>query len=68
VRKIGPRIHLAAITLLWGGCMVGMGFVKTWEAMAGLRVLLGVLEAGGFIFPSLSLREPSRLGNGEILC
>ncbi|KAK4143042.1 general substrate transporter [Dichotomopilus funicola] len=50
VRKIGPRVHLAAITILWGGCMIGMGFVQTWEAMAGLRVLLGVLEAG--FFPS----------------
>lgn len=46
VRKIGPRIHLAAITFLWGACMVGMGFVKKWDQMAGLRVLLGVLEAG----------------------
>ncbi|AEO68025.1 0950c51d-1b26-4ba1-92ae-c84f0f5d4fd6 [Thermothielavioides terrestris] len=50
VRKIGPRIHLAAITLLWGACMTGMGFVKRWDQMAGLRVLLGVLEAG--FFPS----------------
>ena len=50
VRKIGPRIHLAAITTLWGGCMIGMGFVNDWQAMAGMRVLLGVLEAG--FFPS----------------
>lgn len=46
VRKVGPRIHLALITLLWGSCMIGMGFVKDWQTMAGLRVLLGVLEAG----------------------
>ncbi|SPO00345.1 related to putative tartrate transporter [Cephalotrichum gorgonifer] len=50
VRKLGPRIHLAAITLLWGALMIGMGFVKTWEQMAAMRVLLGVLEAG--FFPS----------------
>jgi len=50
VRKIGPRVHLAVITLLWGSCMIGMGFVKNWEQMAGLRVLLGFLEAG--FFPS----------------
>lgn len=30
--------------------MVGMGFVTQWDAMAGLRVLLGLLEAG--FFPS----------------
>ncbi|KAK0649424.1 major facilitator superfamily domain-containing protein [Cercophora newfieldiana] len=50
VRKIGPRIHLAAITILWGGCMIGMGFSGNWRVMAGLRVVLGVLEAG--FFPS----------------
>lgn len=48
VRKLGPRIHLAMITLLWGACMVGMGFVKKWEDMAGLRVVLGILEAGRY--------------------
>ncbi|KAL2163455.1 hypothetical protein VTH06DRAFT_5513 [Thermothelomyces fergusii] len=50
VRKIGPRLHLAVITILWGSCMIGMGFVKNWGQMAGLRVLLGFLEAG--FFPS----------------
>jgi sugar phosphate permease len=50
VRKIGPRIHMAVITILWGGVMIGMGFVKKWDEMAGLRVLLGFLEAG--FFPS----------------
>ncbi|CAK7221443.1 hypothetical protein SEUCBS140593_004570 [Sporothrix eucalyptigena] len=50
VRKIGPRINLSFITLLWGACMVGMGFVSSWKVMAGLRVLLGILEAG--FFPS----------------
>lgn len=50
VRKLGPRIHLSLITLFWGATMLGMGFVKNWQALAGLRVLLGVLEAG--FFPS----------------
>jgi hypothetical protein len=43
---------MAVITVLWGGCMIGMGFVKKWDEMAGLRVLLGFLEAGEFIFPN----------------
>lgn len=30
--------------------MIGMGFVKSWSVMAGLRVILGMLEAG--FFPS----------------
>ncbi|KAF7324581.1 Pantothenate transporter liz1 [Mycena kentingensis (nom. inval.)] len=50
VRKFGPRRHLAAITLLWGAVMIGMGFVKNWEQLAALRVVLGILEAG--FFPS----------------
>jgi len=50
IRKVGPRIHLALITLLWGAVMIGMGFSDNWETLAALRVLLGVLEAG--FFPS----------------
>ncbi|KAF2677808.1 major facilitator superfamily transporter [Lentithecium fluviatile CBS 122367] len=50
VRKLGPRIHLSTIVVLWGAVMIGMGFVKDWESLAGLRVILGILEAG--FFPS----------------
>jgi hypothetical protein len=28
--------------------LAGMGFVKTWDALAALRVILGILEAGFF--------------------
>jgi len=49
-RKLGPRNFLSAIVVLWGSVMVGMGFVKSYEALAACRVLLGVLEAG--FFPS----------------
>lgn len=48
VRKLGPRLHLSSITILWGGIMIIMAFVKNWQTMAGLRVVLGVLEAGFF--------------------
>ncbi|GFP59672.1 hypothetical protein ACSS6W_009785 [Trichoderma asperelloides] len=50
VRKIGPRLHLAFITLLWGAVMIGMGFVKDFKQLAALRTVLGILEAG--FFPS----------------
>jgi MFS family permease len=50
VRKLGPRIHLSTIVVLWGAVMIGMGFVKDWESLAALRVVLGILEAG--FFPS----------------
>lgn len=48
LRKIGPRKFLSAITLFWGAVMIGFGFVHDWTAMMGLRVILGVLEAGFF--------------------
>ena len=41
---------MAVITILWGGVMIGMGFVQKWDQMAAMRVLLGFLEAG--FFPS----------------
>lgn len=40
-RKIGPRWFLSGITLAWGAVMIGIGFVKTWQTLAGLRVLVG---------------------------
>lgn len=50
VRAIGPRPHLAGITLLWGAVMIGMGFVKNFPQLAALRAVLGLFEAG--FFPS----------------
>lgn len=48
VRAIGPRIHLSTIMFLWGGVMIGMGFVQQWQQLAILRVALGLFEAGFF--------------------
>src|SRR5271163_2725147 len=39
LRKVGPRIFLPTIILLWGIVMVGMGFVKNWKTITGLRVI-----------------------------
>ncbi|KAF2276984.1 phthalate transporter-like protein [Westerdykella ornata] len=50
VRKLGPRNFLSAIVVMWGAVMLGMGFVKNFEALAALRVVLGIFEAG--FFPS----------------
>ncbi|BCS23773.1 uncharacterized protein APUU_40217A [Aspergillus puulaauensis] len=49
-RKIGPRIFMGFITVAWGLVMVGMGLVHDWREMTGLRIVLGVFEAG--LFPS----------------
>ena len=49
-RALGPRLHISAITLFWGAAVVGMAFVTNFGALTGLRLLLGVFEAG--FFPS----------------
>ncbi|KAJ5995538.1 phthalate transporter [Penicillium waksmanii] len=46
IRKIGPRIFISTIVLLWGAVMIAFGFAPTWPVMAGLRIILGALEAG----------------------
>ncbi|KAH7037872.1 major facilitator superfamily domain-containing protein [Microdochium trichocladiopsis] len=51
IRKLGPRLHLSIIILLWGAVMIGMGFAPNFSAMAALRFVLGILEAG--FFPSV---------------
>jgi len=48
LRKLGPRIFLPSITLLWGITMLTFAFVKTWTQMIPLRLVLGVFEAGFF--------------------
>ncbi|PNS21545.1 hypothetical protein CAC42_904 [Sphaceloma murrayae] len=47
-RKIGPRIFLSALAFGWGVVMIGMGLISSWPQLAGLRVILGVFEAGYF--------------------
>ncbi|CZR47387.1 uncharacterized protein FPRO_08761 [Fusarium proliferatum ET1] len=49
-RKIGPRWFLSGICIAWGIVMLAFGFAHHWQDLAGLRILLGLLEAG--FFPS----------------
>ncbi|KAK5073426.1 hypothetical protein LTR70_010250 [Exophiala xenobiotica] len=48
LRKVGPRIFLPLIVILWGLTTIGIGFVKVWTDLIPLRLLLGVFEAGFF--------------------
>ncbi|KIW57782.1 hypothetical protein PV05_02342 [Exophiala xenobiotica] len=48
LRKVGPRIFLPSITLLWGITMICFGFVREWVDLIPLRLILGVFEAGFF--------------------
>jgi len=47
-RIIGPRAFLGGICTLWGIVMICFGLANTWGQLAGMRVLLGVFEAGYF--------------------
>ncbi|TDL25014.1 MFS general substrate transporter [Rickenella mellea] len=47
-RRVGAALWLGSIAFLWGVVMLCMGFVNTWQQLAGLRGLLGILEAGFF--------------------
>lgn len=45
LQKVGPANWLAGLTLCWGIVTLCVGFVRSWQALAGLRVLLGIFEA-----------------------
>ncbi|KAJ6589873.1 major facilitator superfamily domain-containing protein [Mycena vulgaris] len=51
LRKVGPRKLLSFCVMAWGTAQLAMGFVPSWQLLAFLRALLGILEAG--FFPSL---------------
>ncbi|KAF2718501.1 retrograde regulation protein 2 [Polychaeton citri CBS 116435] len=48
LRKVGPRIFLPTIVVLWGLTMMCFGFVRKWYELIPLRLILGVFEAGFF--------------------
>lgn len=48
LRKLGPRLFLPTITLLWGITMIGFGFTTKWTDLIPLRLVLGIFEAGFF--------------------
>ncbi|KAK4193168.1 major facilitator superfamily domain-containing protein [Podospora australis] len=52
VRMLGPRIWFAFITFAFGLITLCTGFVKTWQQMIALRILLGAAMSG--IFPGLA--------------
>ena len=45
-RKIGPPRFLPGICLIWGCVIIGFGFAKHWDVLVGLRLILGLMEAG----------------------
>ena len=59
LRKVGPRIFLPSITVLWGITMICSAFVKVWTQMVPMRLVLGIFEAG--FFPGKSSYFPLNL-------
>ncbi|KAH6693511.1 major facilitator superfamily domain-containing protein [Plectosphaerella plurivora] len=49
-RRLGPRIYYTGITISTGFMIVGMGFMKSWNDLVAIRVLMGALDSG--FFPS----------------
>ncbi|KAJ7693398.1 MFS general substrate transporter [Mycena rosella] len=50
LKRIRPSRWLPGITVVWGIIMTLMGLVKTYPQLVGVRICLGVAEAG--LFPS----------------
>lgn len=46
LKKISAKRFLPLIAILWGVCVIGMGFAKNYHHLIVLRVLLGLFEAG----------------------
>ncbi|KAJ6521968.1 MFS general substrate transporter [Mycena vulgaris] len=51
LKRFRPSKWLPGITLVWGVVMTLMGLVKTYPQLVGVRVCLGVAEAG--LFPGV---------------
>ncbi|KAK9435403.1 MFS transporter [Metarhizium brunneum] len=52
LKKWKPSRFIPSIMILWGCCMLGMGFVKDWSGLMAARWFLGVAEAG--LFPGVN--------------
>lgn len=46
IKKVRPSLYLCSLMFLWGIVNMCMGFVHSYQALCGLRFLLGVFEAG----------------------
>ncbi|KAK4647904.1 uncharacterized protein QC761_0005680 [Podospora bellae-mahoneyi] len=63
VRLLGPRIWFSVITFFFGLITLCTGFVRTWQQMIALRILLGAAMAG--IFPGLAYLISTWYPRGE---
>ncbi|KAH0491160.1 hypothetical protein TgHK011_002602 [Trichoderma gracile] len=52
LKRTRPSIFIPIIIILWGACMLGMGFIKNWSGLMAARWFLGACEAG--LFPGVN--------------
>ena len=63
--RVRPSVYLPTLMFLWGGLAMIFAAGQTWQAIAGLRFLLGILEASfapGVLFLLSSWYKRSELG------
>ncbi|KIV96769.1 hypothetical protein PV10_00590 [Exophiala mesophila] len=46
IRRVGARVWLPFLIIVWGSSVLAMGFVHSWVSLTVLRVILGIFEAG----------------------
>ncbi|KAF2797590.1 putative nicotinamide mononucleotide permease [Melanomma pulvis-pyrius CBS 109.77] len=44
--RVRPSLYLSGLAVIWGGVAACMAATQTWQQMAGLRLVLGAIEAG----------------------
>ncbi|SPN96594.1 related to allantoate permease [Cephalotrichum gorgonifer] len=52
LKSIRPSTFIPIIVVLWGFCMMSMGFVTNWSGLMAARWFLGLTEAG--LFPGIN--------------
>ncbi|TVY45218.1 putative transporter [Lachnellula cervina] len=52
LKRLRPSVFIPIIMIIWGVCMLSMGFVTSWSGLMVCRFFLGLAEAG--LFPGVN--------------
>jgi MFS family permease len=52
LKRLRPSIFIPVIMVIWGVCMLSMGYVKNWSGLMTARWFLGMAEAG--LYPGIN--------------
>lgn len=45
LKSVRPSRLLPTVVILWGGCLLGAGFITNYASLVAIRLLLGLLES-----------------------